>query len=239
MSGQVTIGRRFRGPAESANGGYACGLLGTLIGGAAEVTLRSPPPLEQPIDLVRNGNGVQALAGGRLIAEGTSASLAMKAPPAPGFDAAVRASERYPWRDQHPYPGCFVCGPRRTPGDGLCIYPGAVAGSEVVAAPFLPDKSLADEAGRLRPEIAWAALDCPSWFGFHCFNAFDEGLMLLGRLAARIDALPRAGDRCVVAGWHLGREGRKIHCGSALYSEDGTVLAIGRATWIVLKPLEQ
>ena len=40
----IVIDRRFRGPAESGNGGYACGVFAR--GEEAEVTLRLPPPLE-------------------------------------------------------------------------------------------------------------------------------------------------------------------------------------------------
>ncbi len=56
-------------------------------------------------------------------------------------------------------------------------------------------------------------------------------MILLGRLTARLDALPRTGDRCV----SLGRDGRKIHCGSAICAEDGALLDVGQATWIVVK----
>jgi hypothetical protein len=221
-------------PSRVGNGGYACGVVGSLLGGTAEVTLRSPPPLGRPIDVERKGEGVHVTAGGQLIAEGWPATLALDAPPAPTLDQATEAGERFPWRERHPYPTCFVCGPKRVPGDGLCIYPGAVEGRDIAAAPFVPDATLADEEGRLRPEFVWATLDCPSWFGFHCFNAF-EGVILLGRLVARIDARPLTGDRCISVGWSLGRDGRKIRSGSALYSEEGALLAIGRATWIVLK----
>ena len=48
----MTIPRRFRGPPNSGNGGYVCGMLGRQIAGAAEVTLRAPPPLETKLDLV-------------------------------------------------------------------------------------------------------------------------------------------------------------------------------------------
>jgi hypothetical protein len=234
MTDTVTIARRFCGPADSGNGGYSCGALGTLLGGPAEVTLRSPPPLDRPMEVERHGEALQIKAGGQLVAEARPAVVDLVAPPAPRFHEAVEASKRFVWREKHPYPKCFVCGPDRVPGDGLCIYPGAVEGRDIAAAPFLPDATLAGEDGRLRREIAWAALDCPSWFGFHCFNAFD-GTILLGRLAARIDALPRTGDRCISIGWARGRDGRKIHCGSALYSEEGGLLAIGQATWVVLK----
>jgi len=35
----------FYGPPNSGNGGYVCGMLVHHITGAAEVTLRSPPPI--------------------------------------------------------------------------------------------------------------------------------------------------------------------------------------------------
>ena len=38
--GTVIVERRFLGPPNSANGGYACGLIGGFIDGSAEVTLR-------------------------------------------------------------------------------------------------------------------------------------------------------------------------------------------------------
>ena len=39
----MRIDRRYRGPRTSANGGYAAGLLGSRLGGAAQVTLRFHP----------------------------------------------------------------------------------------------------------------------------------------------------------------------------------------------------
>ena len=60
----------------------------------------------------------------------------------------------------------------------------------------------------------------------------DRGETLLGRFAARIDELPDVGERCVVVGWPLGEEGRKLYAGTALYGEDGRPLARARATWI-------
>ena len=79
----------------------------------------------------------------------------------------------------------------------------------------------------LRPEFVWAALDCPGGFA----AGYPETTLLLGRLAARIDRLPEAGERCVAMGWQLGVEGRK-HLGTALVS-GREILARARATWIV------
>ena len=81
-----------------------------------------------------------------------------------------------------------------------------------------------------RPEFVWAALDCPGAYGS---GAIGRGAAVLGRLAARIDDLPRPGEPCVVAGWPLGENGRKVFAGTALYGEGGRVLGVGRAVWIV------
>jgi len=135
----------------------------------------------------------------------------------------------------HPFPGCFVCGPEREAGDGMRLLPWAVAGRPVAASPWVPDRSLAGGDGRVEAAVVWAALDCPSWFGMHCFHPWREGGVMLGRLAARIVTRPRIGERCVAAGWFIGREGRKMTMGSALYGEGGELLARARATWIALR----
>jgi hypothetical protein len=208
-------------------------MVGTLFPGPAEVTLRVPPPLDRELRVEWQGERARLLDGETVVAEGAPAAVELQ-PPAPvSFDDAVKASRGYPWFTGHPFPSCFVCGPERAEGDGLRILPGAVDGREVAAAPWTPDASLADAQGVVRPEIVWAALDCPSWFGMSLFHPWS-GVALLGRLAARIEQLPRAGERCVCLGWFLGRDGRKIHTGAAVYGEGG-LCAVGRSTWVTLK----
>lgn len=231
----MIIERRFRGPPESANGGYACGVVASLLrGGDVEATLKLPPPIDRELagDVI-DGRAVLR-DGDRIVAEAVPTTLAID-PPAPvSFDDATRAAERFPARTNHVFPMCFVCGPDRAPGDGLCIFPGAVDGRAVAAAPWVPDASVCDADGLVRPEILWAALDCPSWFGLSCFHPF-EGVALLGRLSARVIALPRVGERCVAGGWFVGRDGRKMTTASAIYGEDGAVRGLARATWIALR----
>lgn len=231
----VIIDRRFCGPSDSANGGYACGVAAAQLagGGPVEVTLRSPPPLGRAIEVELAGDRAVLRDGPQLVAEVVRAELALEAPAPVGFAEATAAAHGYPWAHAHPFPACFVCGPERAPGDGLRIFPGAVAGRSVAAAPWVPDGSVVDGDGRVRPEIVWAALDCPSWFGIGCFHAW-EGRPLLGRLTAAIHDRPRAGERCVCVGWKLGIDGRKHHVGSAVFSEDGALRAIAKATWITV-----
>ncbi len=59
---------------------------------------------------------------------------------------------------------------------------------------------------------------------------------MLGRIAARVDALPAAGDGCVVMGALVATEGRKAQVACTVYGVDGSVLAPSRATWIALPP---
>ncbi|HEU0201657.1 MAG TPA: hypothetical protein VFR86_14635, partial [Burkholderiaceae bacterium] len=130
----------------------------------------------------------------------------------------------------HPFPTCFVCGPRRSTGDGLRIFPGRVAGQSLVAAPWYPDASLANGANDVRPEFVWAALDCTS--AFAVMPVAEGRAIVLGELSARIERAVMVGEKCVAVGWPLGVDGRKRFAGSAIYSGDGDLVAVARATWI-------
>jgi len=144
---------------------------------------------------------------------------------------AAAATRRFPRFTGHPIPGCFVCGVDRAPGDGLRIFPGPVAGRDVVAAPWTPDASLGDDAGVVAPEFLWAALDCAGAFAV---NEPPRGLALLGRIAARVAGRVAVGEPCIVVGWALGAEARKLHAGTAVLAADGGVRAVARATWILV-----
>lgn len=218
---ELVIDPRFNGPAGSGNGGYTCGLVAGLLGGIAEVTLRSPPPLGRPLRAESLDGRVRVRDGGLLVAEASPTEVELELPPPPAFDEAEQASARYPGFHEHAFPTCFVCGPEREPGDGLRIFAGPLRDGRV-ASPWI----VSDE---VEPAFVWAALDCP---GAIAVGFPDRGETLLGRFAARIDELPEAGERCVVVGWPLGEEGRKLYAGTALYGEDGRPLARARATWI-------
>jgi hypothetical protein len=228
----VVIERRYRGPPESANGGYACGIVARRLAGAGTVRLRLPPPVDTPLELRATEDGrARLLHDHAVVAEGTSASVGGDVPGPVPFESAVHASAGYRWRTGHPFPGCFVCGPDRSHGDGLRIFPGRVPGRDIVAASWVPDLGTCDASRRVRPEIVWAALDCPSWFGILEFDGAAH-VSLLGQLTAEVIRRPAAGERCVVIGWFTGRDGRKLHGGAALYADGGELLGRSEATWI-------
>jgi hypothetical protein len=102
-----------------------------------------------------------------------------------------------------------------------------------VGAPWTPDASLGDRDGVVRPEFLWAALDCTGAFAV---NEPPRGLALLGRIAARVSGPVAVGVPCVVAGWSLGGEGRKLYAGTAIFGTRGELRAAARATWILVAP---
>jgi len=232
----IRIPARFRGPPGSANGGYACGLVaGELGAGAAEVTLRAPPPLERDLTVELGAEGVTVLDGETVLAEGhpTVVDLGLPEPPWPegAAQAALAGYER--WSAHHPFPGCFVCGPDRLAGDGMRIFPGPLGEEGLFACLWTPHASLADRSGRVAPEFVWAALDCPTSAPI---ASYGEGPpAVLGRLAASLDADVRAGEAHVIVSWELGRDGRKRSAGAALFDSRGRALARSRALWIELK----
>ena len=232
MTEELTIDPRFCGPPNSANGGYTCGLLGRFIEGPATVTLRAPPPLATPLH-VEQRDDVVLLTDDTVIAEAHAGTVGGELPEPVSFQEAELAASRYPWRDKHPYPTCFVCGPQRRPGDALRIFPGPVEGRAIYASPWIPEPSLAAPDRSVRSEFVWAALDCPSGIVTDLFG--QMGLMLLGRLTVDIRRPLNAGARYVVQAWPVDRDGRKMNTASALFSDQGEPCASARAVWIELR----
>lgn len=195
--------------------------------GAVAVRLSSPPPLDRDLRVEHVDAAVRVYDRDVLVAQGAPAS-------APGTDGiplplspaeARKASERFDFGASHPFPTCFVCGPLREEGDGLRIFPGPVEGApqRTTAAVWRPTESSL--------ELVWAALDCPGCWAL----GIEETPMVLGTMTAEVLELPDVGDDLVVLGWERGREGRKLYCGTVLYSGE-RLLGHAEATWIAIDP---
>ena len=240
----IIIDKRYCGPPNSGNGGYVCGRLAQRISGGAEVTLRAPPPLDKPLDVVATDEGLWELRdGAAVVATGRPASVELAGLEWASFDEARAAELLTPVKPhEHLLPTCFVCGPARAKGDGLRIFAGPLQrqspnASTVFAATWTPDPTLTAEDGFVAPEFLWSALDCPTGYASSHdreSGSFDRTPILLGRMSARIETRPRAGERCVITAWAAGRDGRKRVAEGAAYGEAGTLLAVARATWIAV-----
>jgi hypothetical protein len=229
---EIVIDPAFEGPAASAHGGYTCGTLAPYLPADAEITLRRPVPLGTALTLVPYPGGLTLRDGTTVVAEGASTGLAHDAPEPPGFAEALAATASFAGLRSHPYPRCLGCGPDRTDAVALRIFPGPLAGRDLVAAVWYPGSD-ATADGRIRPEFAWAALDCPGGWAATRFGRVDRPAVL-GRMAARLPAPIPAGSAHIVVGWPAGVSGRKLAAGSALYSRDGILQGFSRQTWITV-----
>jgi hypothetical protein len=226
----ISIPQRFNGPLESGNGGYSAGVFAAQIEGAAEVSLRSPIPLDTALEAVRDEDGaVQIFDGETLIAQVKPITeLDVPVPPPVSLAQAREASQRYKSPREGLFSRCFVCGPARE--DSLGVFAGEVDGRELVASPWTPPAWTANERGEVLPEFVWAVLDCPTYFAAHQGEGMP--LSMLVKQATRIHAPIAAEEEHVVIAWPIEADGRKHHAGAAVLSTDGDVLGTCRAMLI-------
>ncbi len=227
--GTIEIAHRYRGPAQSGNGGYVIGRLAAFAPDTVRVRLMRPPPIERPLAVVQHDDGaLQLVDGDAVVADARPCSLDLDVPRPPGYLEAMEASLGCPALRHHPAPDCFVCGTGRARGDGLRLFAGPVNGRGIVAGPWTPDESLGAD-GKVPAEIMFAALDCPGAF---TIPSLPDGMML-GSLAGHVHRLARIGKPHVVIGWKIAREGRKLKVGTAIFDEDGDLCGCAEGIWIL------
>jgi hypothetical protein len=220
---EIVLPQRYRGPLTSANGGYACGRLATFVDAPEiEVTLRVPPPLDRALVVEYDDGRVVLLDGDTLVAEARRAPVEVDVPAPVSLADAETARIRHVRGADQEFDECYVCGLRE---DGLAVRVGPVVGREPLhAAPL----ALLESGS----EFVWAAVDCP---GAYAIGAEGRGDIVLGRMTARVARIPEVGEEVVVAAWPLGEDGRKLYAGTALFADDGELLALARQTWIAPK----
>jgi hypothetical protein len=225
----ITVASRFNGPRDSGNGGYAAGLLGRHVDGIAEVSLRSPVPLDTELAVVPGDDGSVSLRNGEtLVAEARSVSDVDAEVPAPVSVAEAReAASRYAGLADGPFSSCFVCGRARP--DVVGVFAGSVTGRDVVASPWTPAPETAGSDGAVVAEHVAAVLDCPTYFALY---DNPTTVSFLARFAVRHDRPVEAGVEHVVTAWPIAMDGRKHHAGAAVLAADGTPLALARALLI-------
>lgn len=225
---QLSVDARFCGPPGSANGGYIAGLVGAAIDRTVTVRLNRPVPIETVLDLLPTGpDQWQLRSQAETLALVKAASLTLDVPRPPTYVEALDASLHFAGFNNHPCPGCFVCGPDRAKHDGLRLFAGASTGAPVVAAGWLPDETIAGSDGKVAPEFMSAALDCPGFFALRGVRS-----ALLGEFTAHVDRCVHVDEPCVVIGWRLGSEGRKHLVGTAIFDEDRELCGYAKGLWI-------
>ena len=234
----LLVPHRYCGPPNSGNGGYTSGALAHLLGGQLgtpyTITLRQPPPLETEMALHTNSGELTATREGRVVIEGHEGGDLRTPPTFIRYGDAEAAQDHFFGHRFHPFPTCFTCGVERF--DGLRIFPGMVDsapdGSRQVAATWVPDVSVSENGSTVSTEVTWAALDYPGGWA----TDLEERLLVLGRITARIDALPEVGAPLVVVGRTGPSQGRKSFASTALYDIKGQLLGQAEQVWIAVNP---
>ena len=250
IKNKVTLSKRFCGPPESANGGYTGGLLARqLIRGGmpenAEMTLRLKAAIPLDLELSIDGNltdGLSLMSNDLSLATLAAGGDSLEGfiPQLPDYSHLISVAPELKaccsGFDSHPFQTCFVCGPKRQEGDGLCLYPGPLPGDEngLVLADWTPDQSLAEQ-GQVGIEFIWAALDCPGAFAI-LEKPENARLvpMVLAQISTKIQRRPKAGEQLALVAWPVSNEGRKAYAGTALIDADNQCIAISKQLWISL-----
>ena len=115
--------------------------------------------------------------------------------------------------------------------NGLRILAGQIDRTGIYAATWIPNEDLVDREDQVGTEYVWAALDCPGAFAIWGSHPVK---MVLGKIKAKIIRVPRIRDRYTLQAWHIESSGRKHRCGTAIYDEQGDLLAVADALWISL-----
>jgi hypothetical protein len=224
----AVIDPRFAGLPDLAHGGYVGGLLAaTLASESAEVRLRRPIPTATQLELATapGGDRVELRDGDAVIAEGRATRLELDVPEAPSLAQAAAATRRFAGHVHHPFPDCYVCGTGRRTGDGLRLFPGAVDGRPLVAAPWIPPGGW---GGPAAVEQVWAAFDCAQLWALLMHQPGEPGeRAVTASLAGTVLQPVRAGEMHIVFAWPLGREGRSLRAGAAVVNGKGELCAAG------------
>jgi hypothetical protein len=212
---ELVVDQRYEGIPGVSLGGYVAGL-------AAQASIPRPSSRYQRLSLPDRAGG-----DGCFISTRNHGSR---------VDHARRGragSEHYPGFTHSFFPNCFTCGPKRSPGDGLRIFPGPVEARPVVASLWEPPSSVWKADRTVASEFLWAALDCPAIWGQIVHGgaqAGDRGVT--GRQELHQHEPIRGDATSIVVGWPLERQGGKIIAGAAIFSESGQLLVEARQTMI-------
>jgi len=186
------------------------------------VRLLKPPPLDTELAVRELADGaLQIVQGEEAIGEARPARLELDVRLAPQYLEAVEASRRYAGFRHHASRAASCAAPGGT-RDGLRIFAGPSL-SATGRAPWVPDASLDQGDGKVRPEFMSAALDCPGYYAV----AADDRMMLLAELTAHVDRRVHIGESCTVVACdrlerpqargghgHLRRRGRVVRQGA-------------------------
>jgi len=231
---ELVVDKRYEGIPGVSLGGYVAGLAAKELGPSVAVTLIKAVPPGSTVTIERSESQVLLRVDGEVAATAVATQLETTAPESIAPEEAERASEQYPGFNHHFFPNCFTCGPDRSSGDGLRIFPGPVIGRPIVATLWYPPPTVWRADRTVASEFLWAALDCPAIWGHIVHGgAQADDRAVSGRLALHQHGPVPGAAMSIVVGWPIEREGRKVIAGAGIFSESGRLLVEARQTMIL------
>lgn len=216
---------RFEGAPGRAQGGYAGGMLHDDR--PRRVWFRSAIPLDTSLEVSNDGETTSVTLDGRLILESHPIDSLENPLPPVTMDQAIAGRDRTEAAGlPQMIAPCYSCG---TVDGTLRTHPGEVGHSGIWAAPMIyPDWTATD--GEVDPRHIWAVVDCAA--GYPVALGPEPRMAFTGWLSVDVRSTiePRRPAVVVAAAdsWH----GRKRSARSALWTEEGELIAVSESTWI-------
>lgn len=216
---------RFEGAPGRAQGGYAGGMLHDDR--PRRVWFRSAIPLGTSLQVATEGDTTLVTNNGTLILESQPVS-ALDDPLLPvTMDQAIAGRDRTETAGlPEMIAPCYSCG---TVEGTLRTHPGQVGESAIWATPMVyPEWTAIGDI--VDPRHVWAVVDCAA--GYPVALGVDPRLAFTRWLSVDVRSRIEPGQPAVVVATADAWDGRKRSARSAMWSEDGELIAVSESLWI-------
>jgi hypothetical protein len=192
------------------------------------VWFRSAIPLDTDLDVDADGESTTVTRGGTLVLESHPIEPLIDPLESVSMDEAISGRA---WAEAAGFPDliapCYSCGTRE---GTLRTHPGRVAGGRTWAAPMTyPEWTATD--GVVDPVHIWAVIDCAPGYPV-AFGNNEPRFAFTGWIAVDVRSLIEPGRPAIVVAAADPWEGRKRSARSALWTEDGDLIALSESLWI-------
>ena len=222
----LRVDGRFEGAPGRAQGGYTGGLLHD--GRPRRVWFRSAIPLDTDLDVASASATTTVTRDGELVLESHPVEPLDDPLETVLMDDAIAGRA---WAEAEGFPDliapCYSCG---TVEGTLRTHPGRVGDGEVWSAPMSYPEWTAT-GGAVDPSHIWAVVDCAPGYPV-AFGNPEPRFAFTGWLTVDVRSSIEPGRPAIVVASAEPWDGRKRSARSALWTEDGDLVALSESLWI-------
>ena len=233
------LATQFCGPPHSGNGGYFCGLIAEHFTQPLSIRLKAPPPLNTRLTIEGDDHNAEVMAGPQTIASLKFVHAPPEASPPIALEDARNISDEglQNSRVNHPFPNCFVCGPKRQTQDGMRIFTGPSQNKTLYAAHWYAEPCWSSDGTYIDTRFIWAAMDCPSSGPAFAttLDPHSQIAYVLGTLELHIEHKPKIRNHYIITCTLDEDNGKVYKTRVSLYDEEHKLHARGAAVWVQVK----